>query len=117
MKQTLKALALLTGVNIRRERTRKDLSQEVLAGIIGRTPQYISLLENGRRCGSLNTYLKIANELDVDLSKLFIYTKVNVYHPDDERGILELFCDATPYERRVMVAVLTAARIALQSDT
>jgi len=117
MKQTLTTLALFTGANIRRERTRKDVSQEVLAGKIGRTPQYISLLENGHRCGSLKTYLNIANELDVDLYELFICTKENANQSDDERGIRELFFNTTPYERRVMVAILTAARSALQSDT
>jgi len=116
MNQTIATLALFIGANVRRERTRRNISQEILAEKIDRTTQYISLLENGYRCGSIATYLSIANEFDLHLYELFINTKEDTKHLDDERRILELFCDTSPFERRVMIAILAAAKIALHSD-
>ncbi len=115
MRQSIKALALLTGAKIRRERMSLNISQEFLAFQIGKTAQYISLLENGDRCGSVTTYLSIANELHLSLSGLFADLKVDTDNSVNEGSILELFYGCTPFEQRVMMAVLTAAKSALHS--
>jgi transcriptional regulator with XRE-family HTH domain len=115
MKKTSKTQALLTGANIRRERMRQDVSQEMLAKRIGKSTQYISLLENGDRCGSIATYLKIATELSLSLGELFTDMKEDAVSLEDERGILKLFYGCSHFERHVMVAVLTAAKMAMRS--
>ena len=91
MKQSIKALALLAGAKIRSERMHQNFSQEFLACKIGKTAQYISLLENGDRCGSVATYLSIANEFNLSLSELFTDMKEDTDSFVNERGILELF--------------------------
>lgn len=116
MEQSIKALALLAGAKIRSERMHRNVSQESLAWKIGKTAQYISLLENGDRCGSITTYLSIANEFDLSLSGLFTDMKEDTDSPVNERGILELFYGCSPFERRVMMALLTAAKNVLRSE-
>jgi transcriptional regulator with XRE-family HTH domain len=64
-------LARLIGSNIRRERLRQDFSQEQLAEKVSKTAQYLSLLENGDRCGSVSTYFEISEELGISIGELF----------------------------------------------
>lgn len=116
MKQTIKALALITGAKIRRERIRRNVSQELLACRIGKTAQYISLLENGDRCGSVATYLSIANEFDLNLSGLFTDMKEDIGNSVNERCILELFYGCSTFEQRLMVELLTAIKNVIHSD-
>lgn len=116
MKQTIKALALLAGAKIRRERMHRNVSQEFLAWKIGKTAQYISLLENGDRCGSVTTYFSIANEFDLSLSELFTDMKEDTDGSVNECGILELFYGCSTFEQRVMMALLTATKNALHSE-
>ncbi len=115
MKRSSKELALLAGENVRRERLRRDISQEQLAKQTGRTAQYISLLENGDRCGSVATYLKIANELGLSLNELFSDSKADSGGLDLERGILKLFRGCSPYELHVMTSVVSATKTAMRS--
>ena len=56
--------------NIRKYRLAKDMSQEMLAGMSGLHPNYISLLERGKRQITVVSLEKIANALDVELKDL-----------------------------------------------
>ena len=109
-------LALHTGVRIRRERMRRDLSQEQLAEKSGLTAQYISLLENGNRCGSLEAYLNIANAFGISLGDLFSDRNEDGDYSDDEHRILYLFYSCSPPNRKIMIAVFTAVYGVLQSE-
>jgi len=115
MEYTTTTLALHTGAIIRRERLRRDISQELLAEKIGKTAQYISLLENGDRCGSVATYLSIANAFGIHVSKL-LEDIAEEDRPVDERGVLQLFANSAPLARKVMTATLIAVYDAFQSE-
>lgn len=108
--------ASITGANIRRERKHRDFSQEGLSEKAGITPQYLSLIENGDRCASVAVYLGIANALDLTWSEL-VSAKKSVDPPaEDNKGAVDaLFDDSSPFERRVMLAVLVATKDALRS--
>jgi transcriptional regulator with XRE-family HTH domain len=114
MKQTIKEQCLLTGDNIRRERSRQRISQELLAYKIGKTAQYISLLENGDRCGSLPTYLDIANAFDLGLGELF--TKREEDSPLHEGAVLELLSGCTMMEQRILTAICIAVKDILRVE-
>lgn len=58
------------GLNVRRRREIKDLSQESLAAAAELDQTYISNLEAGRRNPTLATQLKLARALDCTVSEL-----------------------------------------------
>ena len=65
------------GRNIRKYRLLKGYSQEKLAELAGLHRTYISDLERGNRSISLGNIEKLANVLEIDLHKLFIFEKEN----------------------------------------
>lgn len=58
------------GKNLKEARAKSGLSQERLALDLGFDRTYISLLERGKRNPSLFTIHKIADFLEIDVSKL-----------------------------------------------
>ena len=105
-----KSLAHLIGSNIRRERLRQDLSQEQLSGNVGKTTQYLSLLENGNRLGSINTYSAIATKLGIPISKLFQASIEGANDSNNEQGVLDFLNDCSLYELYILKATLYAIR-------
>jgi transcriptional regulator with XRE-family HTH domain len=64
-------IAKAVGQRIRNYRTQKGLSQEKLAELSGCHPTYIGQLERGEKNATLESIERIANALDITLSKLF----------------------------------------------
>ena len=54
-----------TGLAIKRAREKARLTQEALSEILDCSPQYISLLENGRYCISVKMLRTLCTELNV----------------------------------------------------
>lgn len=61
------------GLNVKKYRQIKGYSQEKLAEITGLHRTYISSVERGTRSISLNNIEKIAQSLEVEIYKLFIF--------------------------------------------
>ncbi len=61
------------GLNIRLERIKKGLSQEGLADISGIARSTMGIVERGEQSPSIQTLAKVANALNVDIYKLFIF--------------------------------------------
>lgn len=59
------------GKRLRYLRRSRDLSQEQLAESIGLSAAFISLLERGTSSPSLETIVKLAEALDVEVGELF----------------------------------------------
>ena len=57
--------------NIKIRRVVKDLTQSQLAEMIGVHEKYIGVIESGKQNVTLKTLNKIANVLEVNISKLF----------------------------------------------
>ncbi len=64
-------LRVTFGQTVRKVRLSKDLSQEKFAGICDLHRTYISDVELGKRNVSLENIGKMANALDMKISKLF----------------------------------------------
>ena len=64
------------GNNIKFYRLKMGLSQEELAEILGTTPVYLSVLENGKRNMRIDYIAHIANCLDIKVKELFVERKV-----------------------------------------
>jgi transcriptional regulator with XRE-family HTH domain len=59
------------GKRLRYLRRNRDITQEQLAELIGRTVQFVSLLERGEAAPSFETLEKLAEVLGVDVAELF----------------------------------------------
>lgn len=59
-------LRAVFGMNVQRLRREKNLSQEQLSFVSGRTRAYISSVEAGRRNATLDTLEVLAKALDVE---------------------------------------------------
>lgn len=58
------------GINIRKYRTEKKISQEKLAEMAYLSPKYIGIIERAEKTPSLTTLVNIANALDVTTDML-----------------------------------------------
>lgn len=60
-------------MNIRVARIKRGISQEGLADMAGLARSTMGIVERGEQSPSLQTITKVANALDMDLHKLFIF--------------------------------------------
>lgn len=64
------SLSRLIGANIRKYRIQRDVSQEHLALESGIHPAYISKLERGEKCPTIDTLYRLAKALGIPVYKL-----------------------------------------------
>lgn len=62
------------GVNIRKFRLKKDISQEALSLSAGLHPAYLGRLERGEKCPTIDTLYKICNALEIEVYELLDFT-------------------------------------------
>lgn len=62
-----------TGLNIRLERTKRGITQGELADLSGIARSTMGIVERGEQSPTIQTLIKIANALNIDIYKLFIY--------------------------------------------
>lgn len=61
------------GLNIRLERVKRGISQEILADMAGIARSTMGIIERGEQSPSLQTVAKVANALQLDIYKLFLF--------------------------------------------
>lgn len=61
------------GMKIKLERTKKKMTQNYLADISGISQPTIGVIERGENSPSIDTVAAIANALEIELYKLFIF--------------------------------------------
>lgn len=61
------------GLNIRLERVKRGISQETLADMAGIARSTMGIIERGEQSPSLQTVAKVANALQIDMYKLFLF--------------------------------------------
>lgn len=62
------------GLNIRKFRLMKDLSQEALSMSAGLYPAYVGYLERGEKCPTVDTLYKICEALEIPVSKILDFS-------------------------------------------
>ncbi len=62
---------VLLGKQIRQIRIEKGLSQEKLSELIFISPRQMCLIENGNSYPSLDTFIRIAEVLEIDINEFF----------------------------------------------
>jgi transcriptional regulator with XRE-family HTH domain len=63
----------LIGLRIKELRKHEGLSQEKLAGEMNISSKYLSNIERGKENPTLDTFMKIADGLHIELSEIFNY--------------------------------------------
>lgn len=71
------------GANIRKYRTQRKLRQDQLAEMTNLSTNYIGMLERGEKIPALETFLKIANALQVSADMLLVDVQYNGYTVKD----------------------------------
>lgn len=61
------------GLNIRLERVKRGISQEILADMAGIARSTMGIIERGEQSPSLQTVAKVASALQIDMYKLFLF--------------------------------------------
>lgn len=105
----------LIGQRIKTARNRKNFSQALLSELIDKTPGYISYIETGDKCLSLETLVAIANELDVTADMLLAENlKINFLVATND--VADLLSDCTDGERRVLIESLKALKTIIREN-
>jgi transcriptional regulator with XRE-family HTH domain len=66
---------------LKRERERRKLSKYFIAQESGLSPQMIAYVENGDRNPTLETLLRMAQAMDVDLAKIIVKARKQLSRP------------------------------------
>lgn len=67
----------LIGKKIRQLRIERGLSQEELSEKIDISPRHMCTIENGNSFPSIETFIKIAQILEIDINEFFNLSKIN----------------------------------------
>ena len=103
------------GQKIKAIRTRKGFSQLKLSEMIDRSPTYISYIESGIKSMSLDTFVLLANALNVTADELLMDNLENTIKVSNHEFSM-LLSDCTEYERRVLHDVSSKIKASLREN-
>jgi transcriptional regulator with XRE-family HTH domain len=69
-------LKLMIGARIKEIRVKKGMTQEQLSEKMGINPKYLSSIERGKENPTLDTLIKVAQSLDVDMGQIFTLVQI-----------------------------------------
>ncbi len=106
---------LIVGQKIRDFRKLKRLSQETLAEKVDKSVAYISYIEGGYKCMSVETLVDIVNALGITADVLL--SECLEYNFDINAGELkEIIEDCSPYERKIILDTARAIKISMRDN-
>ena len=103
------------GKRVSEVRKRRGLSQQRLSEIIRKSPTYISYIEGGLKCMSLDTFVTVANALQVSADELLKDNIENTIVVSNHE-FAEVISDCSEYEKRVLLAIAASAKEALREN-
>ncbi len=106
---------LTVGQKIRTIRKQKRISQEALAGKINKNSSYISYIESGYKCMSVETMVDIVNALGITTDVLLSESLEHNLEVNAEE-LKEIIEDCTPYERRIILDAARAIKISMRDN-
>lgn len=104
-----------TGKIIKKVRKKRNLSQEKLAEKVNVTGTYISLIEGGYKCMSLELFVSIANTLNISADELLVESLVNTVRVSNHE-FSTLLDDCSEYEKRILRDVLSSTKESLRNN-
>lgn len=81
MDKNTRALCVKIISLLKRERERRKLSKYFIAQESGLSPQMVAYVENGERNPTLETLLRMAQAMDVDLAKIIVQARRQLSKP------------------------------------
>jgi len=105
----------LIGQRVRTIRKRRGFTQEHLSELINCNPSYMSHIESGNKNMSLETFILIANALNVSADELLMDNLANTLLATNH-AFAHLLNDCTEFERRVLLEVITSLKKSLREN-
>ena len=102
----------LIGMRSQRLRKSRGYTQEQLSEMIDRAPNYISQLERGIKCMSLETLIQLSIVLNVSPEDILMDC-LTVSDRAVDRSLSQLLNDCTLYEKHILLEILAAAKKAM----
>lgn len=103
------------GQRIKELRIARNMSQSLLSERVGLSPTYISYIESGVKCMSLETLLGIANALDVTADTILADCFDN-HASISKHEFIDIMDDCTLYESRVVLDTAKAVKNAMRNN-
>ena len=103
------------GKRVSEVRKRRGLSQQRLSEIICKSPTYISYIEGGLKCMSLDTFVAVANALQVSADELLKDNIENTIVVSNHE-FAEVISDCSEYEKQVLLSIVASAKEALREN-
>ena len=103
------------GKSVRYFRKKRGYSQSYLSELIEKSPTYLSYVESGQRCISLDTLVDLANALNITADNLLMDSleSTSVMMNNEFAAALG---DCSDYERRVLLDVLVSVKAGIRSN-
>ena len=103
------------GAKIRWFREKRGFSQAALSELVACCPAHISHIERGTRIMSMETFVRLANVLQVSADELLADTLEEAGTPFDH-AFAAVIHDCSEYEKRILLHVISETKIALQKN-
>lgn len=104
---------ILLGQRIRAIRTKKGITQMELAERIDRSAAYMSYVETAYKYCSLDTLVRVANELNVSTDDLLVDSLTNTIKVSNHE-FADTLADCSDYEKRVLLEIVKASKQAMR---
>ncbi len=103
------------GRRIKAVRKRRGLSQNNLSELIDKSPTYLSYVESGTKCMSLDAFVDIVNALNTTADDLLKDSLENIAIVT-VNGFSSVLADCDSYEQRVLIDLIISAKEILRSN-
>ena len=101
------------GQRIREIRKHNQLSQAMLSELIDKSPTYVSYIESGSKSMSLETFVQIANALEIP-ADLLLTEQVKGSSMVASQEITMILTDCSAYERFIIIDTVKTLKEALR---
>lgn len=103
------------GKRIGEIRKQRGISQQILSDLINKSPTYVSYIEGGVKCMSLDTFVSIANALHVSADELLVDSIENTIRVSNHK-FATVIADCNEYEKRVLLSIVISAKDSLREN-
>ena len=97
------------GMNIQKERKRKNITQEELSSDVGVSRNYLSLIETGKRKVTLDVLVRITDALECTTDKLLLGNQ-QFEEMEYKKEFEILLKDCEPTEKEILIGLCEAIK-------
>ena len=106
---------LYLGKRVKYYRLKMGISQMTLAEMLGCDTSYISYIETGKKCMSLQMFVCLANTLSVSANELLVDCLCH-NTTASELELAEIMSDCTLFERRILTDLVKASKESIRKN-